>query len=529
MARRDRERRLQSPAARRRARRRARSWCCARIAAICCRPACRSARPTWSARSPRNAGIAQNLVRLFETQFDPDCGPRTRDARREAHRARSAPALDAVTSLDEDRILRAYLTVVQATLRTNFYQPDAERQAEELRLLQARSAEDSGPAAAAAEVRDLRVQPARRRRAPAHGLRRARRHPLVRPARRLPHRSARADEGAEREEHRHRAGGREGRLRAEAPAGRAARSGAGRRRRVLPDIHPRAARRHGQHRRTAASCRRRASCAATATMRISSSRRTRARRRSPTSPTPSRIDYGFWLGDAFASGGSAGYDHKKMGITARGGVGVREAPLPRDRRGHPVAGLHGHRHRRHVGRRVRQRHAAVAAHAPAGGVQSPAHLPRPGRRMRRRASRSASGCSTCRAPPGTTTTARRSRAAAASYSRAAKSITLSPAAQAMLGLDAATAAPNEIIRAILRMPVDLLWNGGIGTYVKASRRVEQRSGRPRQRCRAHQRQGAAREGRRRRRQSRLLAARARRIRAGRRPAQHGLHRQLRRA
>ena len=38
----------------------------------------------------------------------------------------------------------------------------------------------------------------------------------------------------------------------------------------------------------------------------------------------------------------------------------------------------------------------------------------------------------------------------------------------MLGLDAAAAAPNEIIRAILRMPVDLLWNGGIGTYVKAS-------------------------------------------------------------
>ena len=54
------------------------------------------------------------------------------------------------------------------------------------------------------------------------------------------------------------------------------------------------------------------------------------------------------------------------------------------------------------------------------------------------------------------------------YSRAAKSITLSPAAQAMLGLAAAPATPNEIIRAILRMPVDLLWNGGIGTYVKAS-------------------------------------------------------------
>ena len=47
-------------------------------------------------------------------------------------------------------------------------------------------------------------------------------------------------------------------------------------------------------------------------------RRTRARRRSRTSPTGSRPEYGFWLGDAFASGGSVGYDHKAMGITARG-------------------------------------------------------------------------------------------------------------------------------------------------------------------------------------------------------------------
>ena len=71
-------------------------------------------------------------------------------------------------------------------------------------------------------------------------------------------------------------------------------------------------------------------------------------------------EYGFWLGDAFASGGSAGYDHKKMGITARGAwesvkrhfreLGV---DVQRER-------LHGGRHRRHVRRRLRQRHAAVA-------------------------------------------------------------------------------------------------------------------------------------------------------------------------
>jgi glutamate dehydrogenase len=54
------------------------------------------------------------------------------------------------------------------------------------------------------------------------------------------------------------------------------------------------------------------------------------------------------------------------------------------------------------------------------------------------------------------------------FARAAKSITLSSEAQAMLGMASATAPPNDIIRAILRMRVDLLWNGGIGTYVKGT-------------------------------------------------------------
>ncbi len=54
------------------------------------------------------------------------------------------------------------------------------------------------------------------------------------------------------------------------------------------------------------------------TIRISSSPPTRARRRSPITRTAISKEYGFWLGDAFASGGSAGYDHKAMGITARG-------------------------------------------------------------------------------------------------------------------------------------------------------------------------------------------------------------------
>ena len=66
--------------------------------------------------------------------------------------------------------------------------------------------------------------------------------------------------------------------------------------------------------------------------------------------------------------------------------------------------LHRGRHRRHVGRRVRQRHAAVAAHPAGGGVRPPPHLHRSRIPTRRRVTPSASGCSSCRARRGPTTT-----------------------------------------------------------------------------------------------------------------------------
>ncbi len=93
-------------------------------------------------------------------------------------------------------------------------------------------------------------------------------------------------------------------------------------------------------------------------------------------------EYGFWLGDAFASGGSVGYDHKAMGITARGAwesVKYHFRELGTDIQ---TRGLHRRRHRGHVWRCVRQRHVAVRAHPPRGRLRPPAHLPRsrPGRR-----------------------------------------------------------------------------------------------------------------------------------------------------
>src|SRR6266404_4697242 len=82
------------------------------------------------------------------------------------------------------------------------------------------------------------------------------------------------------------------------------------------------------------------------------------------------------------------------------------------------------------------------------------------RRTRRAASPSASGCS-ARARAGTPTTRRCSR-------RAAQRVTLSPEARAMLGLGDATVSGERLVQAVLTLDVDLLWNGGVGTYVAAT-------------------------------------------------------------
>ena len=74
-----------------------------------------------------NPLVARNLVKLFEARFDPAVARTGRAAERAADKLKELlrGGLDAVVSLDEDRILRAYLTLVEATLRTNFYQQDA--------------------------------------------------------------------------------------------------------------------------------------------------------------------------------------------------------------------------------------------------------------------------------------------------------------------------------------------------------------------------------------------------------------------
>ncbi len=170
------------------------------------------------------------------------------------------------------------------------------------------------------------------------------------------------------------------------PAGRARRAAPGRRRRVLQDPD---ARRCSTSPTTSSPSAQRTHRAA-ASGRAPRWRRPLSRRRrrqghrdlSPTSPTSIAEEYGFWLGDAFASGGSAGYDHKAIGITARGAWELVKRHFRELGTDIQAADLHLRRRRRHVRRRVRQRHAAVAPPAAPRRLRSSAHLRRSRSRSR---------------------------------------------------------------------------------------------------------------------------------------------------
>jgi len=177
-------------------------------------------------------------------------------------------------------------------------------------------------------------------------------------------------------------------------------------------------------------------------------------------------EYGFWLGDAFASGGSAGYDHKKMAITARGAWECVK------------------RHFREIGTDIQtQDFSVVGIGDMAGDVFGNGMLQ--SRHIRLIAAFNHQHIFIDPAPDAARSFAERerlfklprsswedySRAAISKgggiFSRAAKTLNLSREAQTLLELPP-QASPNETIKAILRSHADLLWNGGIGTYVKAS-------------------------------------------------------------
>ncbi|HEX3843338.1 MAG TPA: NAD-glutamate dehydrogenase [Steroidobacteraceae bacterium] len=450
----------------------------------CCRYLLQTGVPFSQAYMERtlaaNPAIAAGLVRLFEACLDP--AAQTRASRRpRAHKERPdgsgssseqiaaqiRASLDSVTSLDEDRILRAYLGLVQATLRTNFYRRDANGQPLpylSLKLDPAAIADLPLPRpkfeifvySPRVEGVHLRmgyvarggIRWSDRRedfRTEVLGLMKAQnvKNTLIVPVgakggfvpKRLP--------GGSRDE-----------VQAEVIAcyrtfirglldvtdniiGN----------RVVPP--PQVVRRDGDD----------------AYLVVAADKGTATFSDIANSVA---ADYGFWLGDAFASGGSAGYDHKRLAITARGGWECVK------------------RHFRELGIDIQKTDFTVMGVGDmSGDVFGNGMLLSPHIRLQAAFDHRHIFLDPNPDPEGSFAERQRlfdlPRSSWDDYdrkliskgggvfARSAKSITLSPEARALLGLETATNAPTDMMRAILRMPVDLLWNGGIGTYVKASR------------------------------------------------------------
>jgi glutamate dehydrogenase len=416
-----------------------------------------------------NAAIARNLVRLFEGRFEPASGRRDRGRERNAETivAQIRSGLDAVASLDDDRILRAYLTLIQATLRTNLYQPGVQGQPKSYVSFKFDPAKIPdlplpkpkfeifvySPRVEAVHLRmgdvargGIRWSDRREDfRTEVLGLMKAQnvKNTLIVPVgakggfvpKRLPAAGTREEVQAEvvacyqtfirglLD------------LTDNIVAGR-----------IVPPAQ--VVRRDGDDPYLVVAADKGTATFSDIANAISA-------------------DYGFWLGDAFASGGSAGYDHKKMGITARGAWECvkrhfREMSIDTQKMDFSVAGIgdmsgdvfgNGMLLSRHIRLQAAFDHRHIFLDPdpdPAASFAERARLfalPRSSWDDYDRKKLSRGG---------------------GVFPRAAKSIALSAEARALLGLEAAAAAPNDVMRAILALPVDLLWNGGIGTYVKAS-------------------------------------------------------------
>ncbi|WP_193049185.1 NAD-glutamate dehydrogenase [Pseudoalteromonas undina] len=183
------------------------------------------------------------------------------------------------------------------------------------------------------------------------------------------------------------------------------------------------------------------------------------------------IEYNFWLGDAFASGGSVGYDHKKMGITARGAwesvkrhfremdINCQTTDFTAVAIGDMAGDVFGNGMllSKHIRLQVAFNHLHIFVDPnPDAAASYPErerlfNLPRSSWEDYNKELISSGG---------------------GVFSRAAKSITLSPEMKKMLGTKKASMTPNELIKASLMMEFDLLWNGGIGTYIKHSKETD---------------------------------------------------------
>ena len=186
-------------------------------------------------------------------------------------------------------------------------------------------------------------------------------------------------------------------------------------------------------------------------------------------------EYGFWLGDAFASGGSVGYDHKKMGITARGawvsvqrhfrelGVDVQTTPVTLVGIGDMAGDVFGNGllQSRCLQLVAAFNHMHIFIDPNPDPEQS--YVERERLFQLPRSSWADYNSELISAGGGV-------------FSRSAKSIRLTPQMKERFDISVDTLTPNELISALLKAPVDLIWNGGIGTYVKSSAEINSEVG-----------------------------------------------------
>lgn len=423
-----------------------------------------------------HTGIAQSLVELFETRFDPerypdtDAGRDKRAAREKALVSRIRDALDDVASLDHDRIVRALLGVMRATLRTNFYQLDDDGRAKSYVSLKLNPK----------KVPDL---------------------PAPRPMYEIWVYSPRV-EGVHLRFGKVARGGlrwsdrREdfrteilGLVKAQmvknaviVPTG----SKGGFYAKQLPDP---AVDRNAWMQEGIASYRLFISGLLDLTDNLVSGEVVPPARvvrhdeddtylvvaadkgTAKFSDIANGIsaDYGFWLDDAFASGGSAGYDHKGMGITARGAWEsvkrhFREMGVDTQTQEFTVVGVgdmsgdvfgNGMLLSEHIRLVAAFDHRHIFVDPDPDAATSYAER----RRMFDLPGSSWADYQADLISKG-----------GGVFDRSLKSIPVSPEMIRALGLRATTKSmtPAELMKAILLAPVDLLWNGGIGTYVKAT-------------------------------------------------------------
>ena len=415
----------------------------------------------------RNAPIARQLSSLFHIRFDPDGESETRAAREAEAISALEAALAAVTSLDEDRILRRFLNLIRAALRTNFWQRNADGSLRELIAIKFDSR----------KVDDLRLP-----------------RPMVEIFLHAPRvegihlRFGKVARGGLRWSDRPQDFRTEvlGLVKAQqvknaviVPVG--AKGG------FVPKLLPPASDREAWMAEGTAAYKIFVSGLLDLTDNLDGETIVpppqtlrfdgddpylvvAADKGTATfSDTANAIslEHRHWLGDAFASGGSAGYDHKKMGITARGAwecvkrhfremdIDIQSQPFRVAGVGDMSGDVFGN------GMLLSPQIQLVAAFDHRDIFLDPHPDAAKSLAERRRlfdlprSSWKDFNASLISQGGGI-------------FPRSAKEIALSPEVREMLGLEAERATPQEVMRAILRAPVDLLWFGGIGTYIRAS-------------------------------------------------------------